>query len=39
MRVPLADYVTDLERVRGIGIVSNGPEGEFRLQVDNVNMR
>jgi ABC-2 type transport system permease protein len=39
VRVPLADYVTDVKRVRGIGIVSNGPEGEFRLQVDSINMR
>lgn len=39
VRVPLADYVTDIARVRGIGIVSNGPEGEFRLQIDSVDMR
>ena len=39
VNVPLADYVTDLKRVRGIGIVSNGPPGEFRLQVDSINMR
>jgi ABC-2 type transport system permease protein len=36
IRVPLADFVVDPSRVRGIMIGSNGPEGRFRLQIDNV---
>jgi ABC-2 type transport system permease protein len=36
IRVPLEDYVVDRTRVRGIMIGSNGPEGHFRLQIDNV---
>ena len=36
IRVPLADFVVDTSRVRGIMIGSNGPEGHFRLQIDNV---
>lgn len=39
VRVPLADYVPDIRRIRAIGFMSMGPEGEFRLQVDDVNMR
>jgi ABC-2 type transport system permease protein len=38
VRVPLADFVEDLKRVRGIMLGANGPEGEFRLQVDNVRL-
>jgi len=33
---PLEDFVVDRARVRGIMIGSNGPEGPFRLQIDNV---
>ncbi|MBC8025865.1 MAG: CIA30 family protein [Steroidobacteraceae bacterium] len=36
IRVPLEDFVVDRGRVRGIMIGSNGPEGHFRLQIDNV---
>ncbi len=39
VRVPLADYVADIRRIRAIGVMSMGPEGEFRLQIDDVNMR
>jgi hypothetical protein len=39
VRVPLADFVPDIKRIRAIGFMSMGPEGEFRLQVDDVNMR
>jgi ABC-2 type transport system permease protein len=39
VRVPLADFVPDIRRIRAIGFMSMGPEGEFRLQVDDVNMR
>jgi ABC-2 type transport system permease protein len=36
VRVPLSDFVVDPARVRGIMIGSNGPEGDFRLQIDDV---
>ncbi len=39
VRVPLADFVPDTRRIRAIGFMSMGPEGEFRLQIDDVNMR
>jgi ABC-2 type transport system permease protein len=38
VRVPLADFVEDLKRVRGIMLGANEPEGDFRLQVDNVRL-
>jgi hypothetical protein len=36
VRVPLADFVVDPARVRGIMVGSHGPEGDFRLQIDDV---
>ena len=36
VRVPLADFVVDTTRVRGIMVGSHGPEGDFRLQIDDV---
>jgi hypothetical protein len=36
VRVPLADFVVDTARVRGIMVGSHGPEGHFRLQIDDV---
>jgi hypothetical protein len=36
IRVPLADFVVDTARVRGIMVGSHGPEGDFRLQIDDV---
>jgi ABC-2 type transport system permease protein len=38
VRVPLADFVEDPKRVRGIMLGANGPEGDFQLQVDNVRL-
>jgi ABC-2 type transport system permease protein len=36
VRVPLTDFVVDTARVRGIMVGSLGPEGDFRLQIDDV---
>jgi hypothetical protein len=36
VRVPLAEYVVDLSRVRGIMIGSGGGDGVFRLEIDDV---
>jgi ABC-2 type transport system permease protein len=38
VRVPLADFVEDLKRVRGIMLGANEPAGDFRLQVDSVRL-
>jgi ABC-2 type transport system permease protein len=36
VRVPLADFVVDPSRVRAIMVASHGPDGDFRLQIDDV---